>query len=200
MSLGVAPWCKGEAVNRGVGHSSAEVIVVQDADVLIDLQPAIEAVKAGAKWAVPHTRVLRLSEKATDAVLAGADPCGLELVQRPYVGVVGGGCVVARREVLLDVPMDERFTGWGQEDEAWGMALKTLHGKPWRGDQDLYHLWHPPQDRMDRKRGNREGYALRQRYAKSRNPQAMRELVEEAKLAVTAHQPRVPDFAAVGVG
>ena len=190
VSVGTPPWCKGAVVNRGVRYCTAEVIAVVDADVLIDLEPAIRAVESGRPWAVPHTRVLRLSEDATERVLAGEDPKGQRLEQRPYVGVVGGGALVARREVLLDVPMDERFVGWGQEDESFGMALKTLYGRPWRGDQDLIHLWHPPQERMDRKRGSPEEYALRQRYSKSRNPEAMRALVEEAKdFADAANQP-----------
>lgn len=46
----------------------------------------------------------------------------------------------------------------------------------------MYHLFHLPQPRMDRKRGSPEGYALRQRYAKARHqPDLMLALIEEMK-------------------
>ena len=33
-------------------------------------------------------------------------------------------------------------SGWGQEDQAFGEALWTLHGGPWIGEAPLLHLWH----------------------------------------------------------
>ena len=199
MAPGGEPWCKAGAVNPAVAGSSADIVCVVDADVLVDLDRAVRAVENGWSWAVPHTTVRRLTESATDAVLAGEAPEGQELCQRPYPGVVGGGVVVARREVLLDCPLDPRFVGWGTEDESWGHALRTLHGKPWRGTETLHHLWHPPQERMDRKRGNWESVRLGKRYRQARfNPDAMRTLIEEAR-AFTAHKPRLHDPPKVGV-
>ena len=103
---------------------------------------------------------------------------------------MGGGILVARREVLLDVPVDGRFLSWGQEDQAHGIALHCLHGRAWRGDADLIHLWHPPQPRMTRRVGSQAGYELCWRYqAARRDPVSMRELVAEARdvLQQTVH-------------
>ena len=74
-----------------------------------------------------------------------------------------------------------RIRGWGQEDEAWSIALHCLYGEPWRGDRDLVHYWHPPQPRMSRIIGSVEGQQLRKRYRDAQNdPAAMRALIKEA--------------------
>ena len=174
------PWCKSLATMPAVEASTADVLVIADADVWCDgLDLAVEAVAEGAHWAVPHTMVYRLSEAATVQVLAGADWHGLPLAQWPYVGFEGGGIVVARRETLIEVPMPV-FEGWGGEDESWAMALRTLAGPPWRGDADLLHLFHPPQERMSRRWGSDEGRELVKRFQAARgNPAAMRQLLKE---------------------
>lgn len=179
------PWCKGAAVNQAVRECDAEIVIQADADVWCDgLERAVYALVCGkASWAVPHRLVHRLGESATTAVLQGAEWRGQsDLAQRPYEGLWGGGIVVARREALLDCPIDPRFQTWGQEDESWALALHCLYGKGWRGTADLVHLFHPPQERLSRRRGSRESWALRQRYhAARRSPDAMRALLEEAR-------------------
>lgn len=172
-------WCKAAAVMPAVEASSADVLVIADADVWCDgLDLAVEAVAQGAPWAIPHRLVHRLSAAGTEAMLAGADWRGLPLAQWPYVGFAGGGVVVARRETLLDVPMPV-FLGWGGEDESHAHALRTLVGPPWRGAADLVHLFHPPQERMSRRWGSVAGRALVERFqAASGDPDEMRELLK----------------------
>lgn len=191
------PWVKALAVTPALERTDSELVVVTDADVWCDgLLDAVRAVEDGAPWAVPHRRVLRLTDEATRDVLAGGWPQDPELVQRPYDGVFGGGIVVARRETLLDVPLDPRYESWGQEDTSWGRALARLAGKPWRGTADLWHLFHPPQERLSRRWGSNQGKALHSRYVRaSRDRVAMAALIEEAKdFTRNAHQQAVhPD-------
>lgn len=179
-SAPAGPWCKANALMPAVAASCADVLVVADADVFTDgLTDAVDAVHSGAAWAVPHRMVHRLNQTGTRAVLAGADWQIQPLAQPPYLGFEGGGIVVIRRDVALDVPMPV-FEGWGGEDESWAMALYTLAGVPWRGVADLVHLWHPPQRRMSRRWGSTEGRALVLRFQAARgNPAVMRELLEE---------------------
>lgn len=176
-------WCKALAVNPAVEASDAEIVIQADADCWTDgLADAVAAVEAGAAWASPHLKVHRLSENGTTAVLSGEDWKGHPLEQRPYRGVEGGGFVVARRETLLAAPLDPRFCGWGNEDEAHALALGALFGPPWRGTADLLHLYHPPQERMTRRRGSTESWALRCRYAACKNdPAAIAALLEESR-------------------
>ena len=166
-----------------VWSSCADVVLVADADVWTDdIYEAVAEVQAGAAWAVPHRGVYRLTEQATRELVLGEPWEHLETVERPYLGVEGGGIVVIHRSLLLQVPLDPRFVGWGQEDESHGIALRTLLGPPWRGKAPLAHLWHPPQSRISRTRGSEEGWRLRRRYLKAqRDPRAMRALLEEAR-------------------
>lgn len=185
------PWVKALAFTPALQASDAEIVVMADADVWSDgLDEAIAAVRGGAEWATPHGEVLRLTEEATEAVLGGGDPEGQPLEQRPYPGVLGGGFVVARRETLLEVPMDPRFKGWGGEDESWGFALWHLLGPPKRLGRPLYHLWHPPQERITRRRGSTESWRLRKRYsaAARSGPDAFQALLEEANDALATDQ------------
>ena len=109
------------------------------------------------------------------------DEPGKGLDRRAYEGRLGGGVVIARREALLSVPMDRRFEGWGQEDEAWGVALEAMLGRCWRGDADLLHLWHPHEPRLTLRQGSKEGWDLYRRYARANGqPERMKELLKEA--------------------
>ncbi len=184
-------WCKGAVVNPAVAAIDAEIVVLADADVWPEgLVEAVDAVRGGAPWAMPHALVNRLSEDGTAAVLAGASWRGqpLDDDEDPYTGVMGGGALVARRETLQEVPIDERFVGWGQEDECHAIALHALAGEGWRGEADLIHLWHPSQERWTRRRGSKASWRLRCRYAEVRDdPGAMRALLEEPHAAATAH-------------
>lgn len=181
VAYGGVPWVKAEAIGPAIEQSSADIIVLADADCWTDgLPEAVRAVELGAPWAKPHKMVYRLTEGSTRAFMAGKS--WTELDQQPYQGIAGGGFVVAPRETLLDVPMDKRFVGWGQEDIAFAMALHVLAGPAWLGDADLIHLWHPPQERMTRRKGSPESWALFRRYqAAKRKPDLMRELLKEAR-------------------
>lgn len=182
------PWCKAAAVADGLTRTTADVVIVSDADVWCDgITDAVAQVDAHG-WAVPHRLVHRLSADSTAAVLAGSDWHGLPLSRdnardrRPYEGYRAGGIVVLRRDVIDTVPLDRKFVGWGGEDEAWSMALTLLIGEPWQGDADLVHLWHPPQQRMTRTRGSRDSQGLLAAYRRARrSPEEMRALVEEGR-------------------
>ena len=178
------PWCKALAVADALPRAVDDVLVIADADVWCDgIGEAVDAVRAGAPWAIPHRDVRRLSHEATDAVLAGGE-LGGRLAQRPYAGFEGGGLVVLSREVYERAPLDARFAGWGQEDQAWALALRTLAGQPWRGDAPLWHLWHPPQARETRRWGSPASRALYDRYRAARTSAvAMTVLLGEMEVA-----------------
>lgn len=192
IAPGGEPWSKGEAVMPAIAASKAEIVVVCDADVLPNgLEEAVRAVRNGSAWARPHSSVVRLSREGTGAYMAGEPWNSHPLDRKPYPGLDGGGVVVAPRKTLLEIPMDPRFTGWGNEDWAWGFALTTFLRKPWRGIHPLIHLWHPSEPRdVNRKDGSPENQALWQRYHDARsNPDRMRQLLEEARESFRNDEP-----------
>lgn len=178
-------WCKALAVEDGLSRARGDILVVADADVWsLGWQAAVKKVVEGVPWAMPHGRVHRLTHAATQHVLDGHGPGpGMGLVQPPYQGWPGGGVVVVRRDVYATTPLDPRFVGWSGEDESWAHALTVLHGPGWRGQAPLWHLWHPPQERMSRRWGSYAAQALATRYARARTRERMRALLDEA------HQP-----------
>lgn len=178
---GPDPWVKADPVNAAIEATDAEFVLVADADVWCDgLAEALQALKDGARWAVPHTEVRRLDEEGSIAFMDGAKWVNLGVDRAPYIGVRGGGLVMARREVFQHVPMDPRYVGWGAEDMSLGLALNCLFGPCWRGKSVLIHLWHPPQERAHHKYGNPQSHQLYQRYhAARRDPDMMASLLAE---------------------
>ncbi|MEU3945457.1 hypothetical protein [Streptomyces sp. NPDC029526] len=175
------PWSKGAAVADALAQTDADVLVVADADVwTLGTPAAVNRVASGrARWAMPHQLVRRLTPEATQVVLGGARLEGQPTAET-HPGMPGGGIVVLAREVLEGVPMDPHFTGWGQEDQAWALALETLAGPMWRGTADLFHLWHPPAPRRSRAVGSAASLARYRRYqAASGQAAQMRALVAE---------------------
>lgn len=198
VHLGDGATPDGFSRTRGLLHAAAQapdadVLVCMDSDVWCDPAEAVEhAAETG--WAIPHRMIYRLSRTSTATLLADPwmDWQGLPLCEpsadnrqdaRPYVGHAAGTLVVLTREAFDLASPDPRFVGWGSEDDAWACALRTLVGKPWRGTDDLVHLWHPPQPRLDRRVGTRDNQALFGRYKKANgNRAAMRALLDEARV------------------
>lgn len=178
-----SPWRKAAAVHDAVERSSGEVLVVADADCVVDVARSVVAVQQGAAWSMPHHTVNRLDQQATLDVYAGTDPAATTgRTELPYKGSYGGGVVVLTRDTWERCPLDARFVGWGQEDLSWALALNTLAGRCERFAAELFHLWHPPAVRASRGHGNEAGLALHERYrAARRAPDAMAELTGEAR-------------------
>lgn len=176
------PWCKAAAVAYCLEQTTGDILVIADADSLCDrVADAVEVVELGAPWSMPHERIHRLTMEATNTVLAGEQPSTtMATVERHYPGKFGGGIVVLPRDTYQQIPLDHRFIGWGQEDDALGLALDTLAGPCVRLDAPLFHLWHQAPPRATRVKGNDAGWALYRRYAAARRkPDAMRALIDE---------------------
>jgi hypothetical protein len=94
--------------------------------------------------------------------------------------------VVSRDAWDLVRGCDERFRGWGQEDQAMAQALTVMCGRPLRKPGQALHLKHnrigvsgndfwPGQD----VEGKRMNIVLQDEYRRARSVDAMRKLVEE---------------------
>lgn len=186
-------WCKSLAVAAAGPVADSDIVIVSDADVICErVDLAVGALRGQLPqhlWAMPHRTVHRLAENATLSVVdqswwpsPGMTPRELRpFVARSYTAYPGGGLVVLLGKVLNRVPLDPRFRGWGQEDHSWALALSMLAGAPWRGQGALWHLWHPPAPRMKPGIGSQDGLQLWHRYRSAANPEAMSELVSEAR-------------------
>ena len=179
------PFSKAEAVMRAVYDNDCDVVVVHDADVIVDgIDDCIYQLTRHYKWAIPHLHVYRLTRDATQHLFRSGHVDGKEVVEQ-HRGAVGGGVVVVDRDTLLSVPFDVRFRGWGGEDLSWGYAMRTLIGLPYRYSYPMYHLWHEPAPRMNRVIGSEQSAVLLQQYLDARNDRdAMQRIVDDAQQAL----------------
>lgn len=170
---GDGPWRKAIAVADGIRRADADILVIADADVWTDgVAEAVDLIAAGrAPWATPQHLVRRLSREATAEVLAtGHWPAvrtDKTYAERPYPVHPGGGMTVVTRDGYREAPMDPMFEGWGQEDDAWAIALRLLLGPEHRGTADLWHLWHEIPARKSRTVGSQENADRYGRYVKA---------------------------------
>lgn len=182
-------WSRGGAINNAATKTTADRLVIADADTIVDPDTLRSAVELLDKhpWVVPFNHIRRLSKTASEQVYAGAPfTHELELDRQPYrpgtgiVGTTAGGIVAVRRDAFDAVNgHDPRFCGWGGEELAFGWALETLVGRHKRISVDLWHLWHPWKNRQAWLNG---GQKLRARYRKAfKQPDVMRALINERR-------------------
>lgn len=148
----IEPWSKGAAINAAAECATGGVLVIADADMLVNdraIRRALEHLDNGAAWVVPYRSVYRLSKSVTRRLTAGeikpipTPLCPNLLERRAHRGPAGGGIVIVRAADFHRVGgIDPAFTGWGGEDEAFGRALDTLIGPHIRLDYPAWHLWH----------------------------------------------------------
>lgn len=202
---------QGEAFNRSAAINAAarkatgDVFVIADADLcfrpeLIDA--AIEALNQCA-YVIPYVRVAHISYDGTLDLLKmhpATDEFDLLPIEGHRQGSQGGLGVVRRGTFNRLGGFDERFTGWGCEDDAWVITIRTLEGRldmmsVLRIDATIYHLWHPtsPHANTDSPL-YQKNFKLYQRYWSARNDaDAISELIREEghHATVQDHQPMV---------
>lgn len=178
-------WCKGEAVGFGVRSTTADVLVIADADSLVPADTIRDAVAHTPEhqWVTPHHDVYRLTDAATVDLIATGHTNRRDLDYPVLPGPRGGGITVLTRDAYDTVRgIDVRFYQWGGEDLAFGWALQTLVGPGIRLDADLIHLWHPSAavtNTPGARTGPDDVEALKDRYQAARMvPRLMRALVE----------------------
>lgn len=177
-------WSKGAAVNPVANQTTGDVLVLADADSFVAPEHLDRAIgQAGIRgWAMPHSVVKRLDRESSDRLIRGM-PGRQRLERSAYPALPGGGILVVTREAWDMVGgFDPRFRGWGGEDHCIGLALRCLTGNEINPRRicPLIHLWHPEAPNCRRPSDNNRWLDKRYRDAR-RNPDLMRELVEEAR-------------------
>lgn len=174
-------WSRGEAINRGVARTDAEVFIVADADVIYQSweqprQAAELALRTGS-LAYAHRRHHMLPWPATRRILKGQKPRPTWAEQA--VDNTMSSCWAISRESWDRIGgFDERFIGWGAEDWMWMCACHAIIGLE-RVDAFTFHLWHPRDGEADHP-NYAANIALGNRYMAIRNErEPMLELLSE---------------------
>jgi N-terminal domain of galactosyltransferase/Glycosyltransferase sugar-binding region containing DXD motif len=166
-----------------------DVAVIIDADVICDPDAVREGVRLAAEtgqMVLPYTLRYDLDGPGTDEVLAGRQPvAGVREWERhtayTYRNQVSGVVVVARRLWDACEGFDEKFHGWGGEDNAFAAACQTFGGPIIRLPGEFWELAHAsaPEGRRGTPSHN-ANLARKARYdAVIGNPEAIRRLRHE---------------------
>lgn len=147
---GSGPFCKSRAINKAVAATKAKLLIIADTDYVIAPAAITEAIDLASRatWAIPGAQ-FHLTPESSAEVCSWPRTWPLPMVMTSHgcpITTPGGSLTVIRRSFFDMVGgFDERFAGWGFEDDAFGWAVTTLVGPPrvfGRG-LPLMHLWHP---------------------------------------------------------
>lgn len=149
------PFNKSWGLNVAARNASHELLVTGDADMLMPgeaLARALVVCRDHYDAVNPYSSLVDLTRAETDAILNGEldvtairrGPARDRLAQGEHICFCGGICVF-RREVYFALGgMDERFLGWGGEDDAMSANLERYTDRiAVQKDTPAYHLWHP---------------------------------------------------------
>lgn len=180
---GDQPFSRAGSRNRGVRLSEdvgADVVVLCDADTLPEPGPLLAAIEAAGdgRLHLPYTRFRGFSQAGTATYLKGVNPewCEIELATD---WSTGGVLVTTPAAWWRAGGMDERYVGYGYEDEAFKAAADTLLGSTVRHAGTIWHLWHTQQTGVGSPEHTGNGQLAERYRAASGNPEAMRALAAE---------------------
>lgn len=172
--------------NEGVRQAEArgaDVVVLADADVVVTpwmhVQDAIIQAHEDGRAHLPFTLQRYLTAEETAEVIAGADPGSY-----PGVGVGNGCCYVITPEAYWAMHgSDERFSGWGGDDDQFVAAASTLIGLV-RHKGVALSLHHADERRPVGTAEHRPNSLLARRYWSAKgDPAAMRRIIAERPAA-----------------
>lgn len=142
---------RAKAINLGVKKATRDKLVIADGDLFFNPLIIEEAVKEldTFPWVIPFSKVFNISKKSSNQLYLLKPqwpiPIKLDCVKRPQMG--WGGINVVSREKFYNVGgFDERFAGWGGEDDAFAFSMNNLYGSAKRLNHSIFHLWHPSGD------------------------------------------------------
>lgn len=158
------------ALNRAAAQATRDLFLICDADTTYEAHDFILAVDAANEggWTLPE-RYVRLSQRASEAWMAedpsAAPPEDWETDLDQEYPFANSGVVAMPRAAFEAVGgFDQRFRGWGGEDDAMRAALETLWCPPTRIGI-AYHLWHPrPPEHSSSAPYTPESFMLADRY------------------------------------
>lgn len=124
-----------------------DVALIIDADVICDparVREAIElAFSEGNRMVLPFSRRHNLNPVGTRRIMAGEQGSWVRFVAKTYTQMCSS-CVAVPRQLWDEVGgFDERFSGWGFEDNAFAAACETFGADMTKIEGELWHLFHP---------------------------------------------------------
>lgn len=147
------PFNKGWGFNVGARIATGNVLAFSDADILIGttLDQALVLCERDFALAKPYVRLADLSKAETGALRRRELESVTVDPRRPGRESIGeaivlcGGLFAIRRDAFAHIGgFDERFIGWGGEDDAMTIKVERTRLSCVELDNEVaLHLWHP---------------------------------------------------------
>lgn len=160
------PFCKSAAVNNAAKNATRDIFIIADADIAFNIDQIKNAIEAlnFHSWVIPYRSLICLDPEKTNE-LYNRNP-SVTLDDADFQGcykfgdfkryqLIGGINIVPRKHFEKVGGFDERFKGWGCEDDAFQRALDTLCGKYFRLETTMWHLYHPLQSKKNKINNNK---------------------------------------------
>ena len=146
---------KSKLINMAADNAASDVLLVCDADIIVkaaDLRRTLSALAQGLEFARPFEQLIDLDNQQTveylDTGILPERAKKNESNSRAHLGeelCMAGGTFVIRKSVFFEVGgFDERFSGWGGEDDAFVLSLRVNRSKVvYLKGATAWHMWHP---------------------------------------------------------
>ncbi|MEH7384970.1 galactosyltransferase-related protein [Bacillus sp. JJ1521] len=145
------PFNRSKAINIAAKQATRDIFVIVDADIFCDPDSIIDSISYLNKYrmVIPYKNLIRISEGDTNELVQTNPtwPLKKELTRTDHVYTedYSGGIMIISRSAFMRIGgFDERFVGWGGEDDAFYLAFNTICGQFKRLNHTIYHLWHQP--------------------------------------------------------
>jgi cellulose synthase/poly-beta-1,6-N-acetylglucosamine synthase-like glycosyltransferase len=167
--LDETPFSKSKAVNLAAKKATRDIFVIADTDFIYDPKIIEESIPYLENYALihPFSKRTNLTKESTEELLKTTPAWPIQGNYDSWEKVFGkGGVNIIRREHFEQVDgFDERFKGWGAEDDSFVLSVRFLCGGAKGLQNKAIHLWHP--------RGDMSNYAnnkkLWQQYLKGKD-------------------------------
>lgn len=142
--------------NVGAARAEGTVLMLMDGDLLIEhwaLNAALDACLSGVEAVNPYGRLVELSPAQSDRLCASTQmpnavwPGTDRSDAGEYICFCGGAYLIDASFYRRIGGQDERFKGWGGEDDAMSIKVSKLACRTIAlSDSTAYHLFHPRED------------------------------------------------------
>jgi GT2 family glycosyltransferase len=172
------PFNRSAAINAAAEQAGDwDVAVIVDADITItpdQLRAGVERAQQTGRMVLPYKVRRSVNRTGTEQILNGYRGSWARWVEETQEWNVSTVVIVPRPLWDAVGGFDERFIGWGGEDEAFHAACLALAGVD-RLDGDTWHLWHPKDPSRDHRTPEyRMVLGLADRYVETASPGADR--------------------------
>ncbi len=153
------PFNKSWGLNLAAKMATCDRLIFADADILLSahaLDEMVMCMDKGADAINPYNRLVDLSEDESKQLLSHALEVQIDRLETQlnrkakgqHPPFCGGAYAITRKLYEQCGGMDERFEGWGGEDDAMSKRL-AYHAKNMHSlNQTAYHLWHKSCDTL----------------------------------------------------